>query len=148
MKEKILNDLKEAMKNQDKEKLSVIRMVKGAIQMEELNTKKELQDDDVIGIIAKQIKTRKESIVEFEKGNRNDLIQKTQDEIAILETYMPEQLSEEEVLKEIDQAFEEIHPTAPSDMGKLMGYLTPKLKGRADMGLVSKIIRERLTSLS
>lgn len=148
MKERILNDLKEAMKQQNKEKLSVIRMIKGAIQMEELNTKKELQDDDVIGIIAKQIKTRKESIVEFEKGNRSDLIEKTNSEIKILEEYMPEQLSEEEIMIEITKAFEAICPTTVSDMGKLMGYLTPILKGKADMGWVSKVIRERLTSLS
>lgn len=147
MREQILNDLKEAMKNQEKTRLSVIRMVKGAIQMEELNLKKELSDDEVIGVIAKQIKTRKESIVEFEKGNRQDLIDKTQEEIDILNTYMPEQLSEEEIKKEIEEAFASIHPTAPSDMGKLMGYLTPKLKGRADMSSVSKMIKEKLSNL-
>ncbi len=147
MKEQILNDLKEAMKNQDKERLSVIRMVKGAIQMEELNVKHELTDDEVIGIIAKQIKTRKESITEFEKGNRNDLIEKTQSEIDILNAYMPEQMKEEEVLAEIEKAFSAIHPTGTSDMGKLMGHLTPILKGKADMSYVSKVIRERLSSL-
>lgn len=147
MKEKILNDLKEAMKNQDKERLAVIRMVKGAIQMEELNIKRELADDEVITIIAKQIKTRKESITEFEKGNRHDLTEKTQSEIAILEEYMPEQMSEEEILVEIDKAFSIINPTGVSDMGKLMGHLTPILKGKADMSMVSKIIRERLAAL-
>ena len=89
MREQILEDLKTAMKNQDKETLAVIRMVKGAMQMEELNLKHELSDDEVIGVIAKQIKTRKESITEFEKGNREDLIQKTQKEIDILEKYLP-----------------------------------------------------------
>ncbi len=148
MKERILNDLKTAMKNQDKERLAVIRMVKGAIQMEELNVKHELQDDEVIGIIAKQIKTRKESITEFEKGNRNDLIEKTQSEIAILEEYMPEQMSEVEIIAEIDKAFSVLNPTGISDMGKLMGHLTPIFKGRADMSMVSKMIRERLNSLS
>ena len=78
MRNQILEDLKTAMKNQDKETLSVIRMIKGAIQMEELNTKRELTDDEVIGIVSKQIKTRKESIAEFEKGNRNDLIEQTE----------------------------------------------------------------------
>lgn len=147
MKERILNDLKEAMKSQDKERLAVIRMVKGAIQMEELNIKHELADDEVITIIAKQIKTRKESITEFEKGNRRDLTEKTQSEIAILEEYMPEQMSEEEILVEIDKAFSIINPTGVSDMGKLMGHLTPILKGKADMSYVSKIIRERLAAL-
>ena len=145
MREKILNDLKEAMKAQDKEKLTVIRMVKGAIQMEELNTKRELNDDEVISIIAKQIKTRKESIVEFEKGNRNDLIEKTESEIKILEEYMPEQLSEDEVREIVDKVFMEVNPTGMSDMGKLMGKLNPLLKGKADMGLVSSIVKSKLS---
>lgn len=147
MREKILNDLKEAMKQQEKTKLSVIRMVKGAIQMEELNLKRELTDDEVITVISKQIKTRKESIVEFEKGNRQDLIDKTNEEIEILNTYMPEQLTEEEILDYINVAFEEIKPTALSDMGKLMCYLTPKLRGKADMSFVSKNIKEKLNNL-
>lgn len=146
MREKILNDLKEAMKAQDKEKLTVIRMVKGAIQMEELNVKHELTDDEVISIIAKQIKTRKESIVEFEKGNRADLIQQTESEIQILEEYMPEQLSIEEVREIIEKVFDEVNPTGIKDMGKLMGKLNPLLKGKADMGLVSSIVKDKLGS--
>ncbi len=145
MRNQILEDLKTAMKNQDKETLAVIRMVKGAIQMEELNTKKELSDEEVIGIITKQIKTRKESIAEFEKASRDDLISKTESEIKILEKYLPEQLSDEEVLAIIEEAFSEVKPESMRDMGKLMGYLNPKLKGRCDMGNVSKIIRERLS---
>lgn len=145
MRERILNDLKEAMKAQDKEKLTVIRMVKGAIQMEELNVKHELNDDEVISIIAKQIKTRKESIVEFEKGNRQDLIAKTESEIKILTEYMPEQLSIEEINAVIEKVFEEVNPTGMADMGKLMGKLNPILKGKADMGLVSSIIKDKLS---
>lgn len=145
MREKILNDLKEAMKAQDKEKLTVIRMVKGAIQMEELNVKHELNDDEVISIIAKQIKTRKESITEFAKGNRNDLIEKTESEIKILEEYMPEQLSIEEVKDIVEKVFLEVNPTGMSDMGKLMGKLNPLLKGKTDMGLVSSIVKDKLS---
>lgn len=144
MREKILEDLKTAMKNQDKETLAVIRMVKGAMQLEEINVKHELADDEVIGILAKQIKTRKESLEEFTKANRTDLIEQTNKEIEILSKYMPKQLSEEEVLKIINEAFQEINPTAMSDMGKIMGLITPKLKGKADMGNVSKIVREKL----
>lgn len=147
MRDKILNDLKEAMKSQDKERLSVIRMVKGAIQMEELNTKRELNDDEVISIIAKQIKTRKESIVEFEKGNRDDLIEKTNSEIKLLEEYMPEQLSSEEVIEVIDKVFNEINPTGMSDMGKIMGKLNPLLKGKADMGFVSSVVKEKINTI-
>ena len=144
--DKIINDIKEAMKSQDKEKLAVLRMVKGAMQLEEINKKQELNDEDVIAVISKQIKTRKESIVEFEKGNRSDLIEKTQAEIKILEEYMPEQLSEEEVNKIIDEAIEQVNPQAPSDMGKIMGIVTPKLKGRADMSSVSKIVKEKISN--
>ena len=144
MRNQILEDLKTAMKNQDKETLAVIRMVKGAMQMEELNLKHELSDDEVIGVIAKQIKTRKESIAEFEKGNREDLIEKTQKEIDILEKYLPEQLSESEVLGIISAAFDEVKPESMRDMGKLMGVITPKVKGRYDMSEISKIVREKL----
>ena len=147
MREKILNDLVSAMKNKDKETLTVLRMVKGAIQLEEINKKQELNDEDVIAVLSKQIKTRKESIVEFEKASRNDLITQTQSEIDILSKYMPEQLSEEEVLKVIDEAFDILKPEKPSDMGKLMGFVTPKLKGKADMSFVSKTIKEKLANL-
>lgn len=147
MRERILNDLVSAMKNKDKETLTVLRMVKGAIQLEEINKKQELNDEDVIAVLSKQIKTRKESIVEFEKAGRTDLIEQTSKEIEILNKYMPEQLSEEEVLKIIDDAFNELKPEKPSDMGKLMGFLTPKLKGKADMSFVSKTIKDKLANL-
>lgn len=146
MKERILNDLKEAMKQKDKELLSVIRMVKGAIQMDEIAKKRELNDDEVIAIISKQIKTRKESIAEFEKAGRDDLKNQTQSEIDILMRYMPEQMSEEEVLRVIDQAFETVQPTSMKDMGKLMGVITPQVRGKADMGFVNKTIKERLST--
>lgn len=147
MKNRILEDLKLAMKAQDKEKLSVVRMVKGAIQMEELNKKHELADDEVIAIISKQIKSRKEAIVEFQKANRNDLVEQNEKEIEILNTYMPEQLSEEEINKVIDEAFSKINPTSERDMGKIIGSISPILKGKADMGNVSKIVKERLSNL-
>lgn len=147
MRDKILEDLKNAMKAQDKEKLEVIRMVKGAIQMKELDTKRPLNDEEVIGIISHEIKTRKDSIVEFEKGNREDLINKTQKQIDILVTYMPEQLSIEEVNKIIDEVFSKLNPTGVSDMGKVMGSVTPLLKGKADLKEVSSIIREKLSNL-
>lgn len=147
MREKILNDLVSAMKNKDKEVLSVLRMVKGAIQLEEINKKTELNDEDVIAVLSKQIKTRKESILEFEKANRTDLIEQTKLEIDILSKYMPKQLTEEEIYKIIDEAFNMVKPEKPSDMGKIMGAVTPKLKGKADMSFVSKTIKEKLSSL-
>lgn len=147
MRNQILEDLKLAMKNQDKKKLSVIRMVKGAIQMEELNKKHELSDDEVITVISKQIKTRKESIEEFKKGNRQDLIDQTESEIDILNKYMPEQLSEEEVNKIIDDIFLEVKPTSIRDMGKIMGVASSKLNGRADKSYISTYIKNKLNNL-
>lgn len=146
MKERINKDFISAMKNKEKEKLAVMKMVRGAIQLEELNKKKELTDDEVITIIAKQIKTRKESIVEFEKGNRQDLIEQTNFEIKVLEEYMPEQMSETEINKVIDEVFAKINPAGPSDMGKIMGMISPILKGKADLGLVNKLIKEKLNN--
>lgn len=147
MRDKILNDLKEAMKSQNKELLSVIRMVKGAMQLEEINKKRELNDEEIISVIVKQVKTRKESIVEFEKGNRQDLISKTNEEISILEKYLPKQLEESEVLKIIEDAFVEVNPKGQSDMGKIMNLVMPQLKGKADMSYVNKIIKDKLSSI-
>ena len=144
MRERILNDLVTAMKNQDKEALPVIRSVKGAMKLEEINLKRELNDDEVIGVITKQIKTRKDSIVEFEKGNRQDLIDATQKEIDILQKYLPQQLTSEELNKIIDDVFNQVNPTSPKDIGKVMSTITPLVKGKADMKEVSNLIKERL----
>ena len=144
MRNQILEDLKTAMKNQDKLRLSVIRMVKSSIQMEELNKKRELNDDEVIDIISKQIKTRKDSINEFEKGGRQDLVEATQKEIDILTEYLPKQLTEEEITAIIDKAFEDIKPQSMKDMGRIMKEITPQVKGKADMGKISSIIKSRL----
>lgn len=144
MRNQILEDLKSAMKAQDKLKLSVIRMVKSSIQMEELNKKRELTDDEVIDVISKQIKTRKDSINEFTKGGRDDLVESTSKEIEILSAYLPEQLTEDEILEIIDKVFDEVKPESTKDMGKVMKSVTPLLKGRADMGKVSSIIKSKL----
>ena len=146
MKEKILEDLKSAMKSQDKEKLSVIRMVKGAISLEEINKKIELSDDDIIAIIAKQIKTRKESIVDFEKGNRQDLVEQTKREIEILNQYMPQQFSEEEISNILNEIFDQVQPKGISDTGKVMKEASSRFKGRADMSSVSQMIKDRLNN--
>lgn len=147
MREKILKDIIEAMKAKEKEKLSVLRMIKGAMQLEEINLKRELNDVEMTQIISKQIKTRKDSIKEFEKGARQDLIDAANEEIKILEIYMPEQMSEEEISKKVDEIFASVNPSGPSDMGKIMGKAAPMFKGKADMGLVNKIIKEKLANL-
>ena len=144
MKDRIAKDIVTAMKEKDKVTLETLRMVKGAIQMEEIKAKKELTDDDIALVIGKQIKTRKESIEEFKKGNREDLISKTTEEIKVLEKYMPEQLSTEEIDAIVTRAISELGASISSDMGKVMGKVTPLLKGKAEMGLVSKLVKDKL----
>ncbi len=146
MLEKIQSDIVNAMKAKDTLRLSTLRLLKGAIDLEKINKRLEtLSDEDIYVIIGKQIKTRKESIVEFEKGNRKDLIDKTNEEIKILSSYMPEMLSEEEIINIIDETISLINATSIKDMGSVMREVSPKLKGKADMSLVSSIIKNKLS---
>ena len=142
--EKLEKDMIEAIKNKEKDRLTVIRMVKAALKQEQIDHKKEINDDLLIDVVTKQIKMRKDSISEFEKGNRKDLIEKTEEEIKVLENYLPEQLSMEEVIKIIDEIMDEVKPESSKDMGKVMKEAQAKLKGKADMKEVSSIIKERL----
>ena len=144
MVEQLEKDMIEAMKNHEKERLTVIRMVKAALKQEQIDHKKELNDDLLIDVVNKQIKMRKDSIAEFEKGNRQDLVDQTQSEIDILLKYLPEQLSKEDVEKVINDLFDELKPEGQKDMGKVMKEAQAKLKGKADMKEVSTLIREKL----
>lgn len=145
--EKINNDMIQFMKNKDSFSLGVLRMVKGAIQLEKINLKRELNDDEVIAVISKQIKMRNDSINEFTKANRLDLVDQNKKEIAILNTYMPPELSNDEINKIIDEAFIKVNPTSGKDMGLIMKEVSPKLKGRANMSKVNAIIKEKLSNL-
>ena len=144
MVEKLKQDMIEAMKNKEKERLTVIRMVKAAMDQEHIDRKKEINDELLIDVVNKQIKMRKDSIAEFEKGGRSDLVDKTQSEIELLMTYLPEQLSIEEVRSIIEEIFAEVKPEGQRDMGKVMKEATAQLKGKADMKEVSNIIKEKL----
>ena len=139
-------DIIQAMKDKDSVKLATLRAVKGAMKMQNIDHKKEINDELLIEVVSKEIKTRNESIKEFEKGSRDDLIAKTQGEIEILSKYLPEQLSQEEIIEIIDKVFVEINPSGMKDMGKVMGTVTPLVKGKADIGLVSSLIREKLNN--
>ena len=143
MNEQIANDLKEAMKNGDKFKLSVLRMLKSALQLEKINQREDLTDDKIIAVIKKQVKVRKDSMEEFKKYGKDDEVTKLEQEIAILNEYLPEEMSEEEVIKVIDEVFDLIKPTSMKDMGKIMKELNTKITN-ADMSLVSKLVKERL----
>lgn len=141
---KLDEEIISAMKEKNTIKLNTLRGVKAAMKQQNIDNKKEINDELLIDVVSKEIKTRNESIKEFEKGNRSDLIEKTSEEINYLNDYLPEQLSDEELNKIIDEVFAKINPTGMSDMGKVMGSVTPLVKGKADMGKVSLIIKSRL----
>ena len=147
MQEKISNDLKEAMKSGDKFKLSVLRMLKSALQLEAIKEKKELSDDEVMGVIKRNVKQRKDSIAEFEKYNKQEEIVNLEKEIEILKAYLPEELSEEQIDEEVGKVFEEVNPTSMKDMGKMMKMLTERIGTVADMSLVSKKVKDRLMNV-
>lgn len=147
--EEISKTMVEAMKSHDKDTLSTIRLLKSAIDAYVINNKMDRNevpsDEIVIDVVSKQVKTHKESIEEFKKGNRNDLVENLEREIKVLEKYLPAQLSEEEIGSIIDKTIEEVNATSMQDLGKLMKELTPKFKGVADMKTVSNIVRQKLS---
>lgn len=145
--ETIASDLKVAMKNQDKFSLGVYRMLKSALQLEQISAKHDLSDQEVLTIIKKQVKVRKDSILEYETYGRQDLIENLEQEVSILSKYLPEELSEEKIKEEIDQAFSLIQPTSMKDMGRVMKVLTEKIGTQADMSLVSSLVKEEISKL-
>ncbi len=147
MYERIKTDIVAAMKEKDMLKLQTLRGIKGDTDKEHIDKKVEITDDLVLTMISRGIKSRKESITEFEKGNRQDLIDKTEEEIKLLQTYLPEQMTEEELSKTIDEVFEKVKPQSEKDMGQIMKELTPLVKGKADMKEVSTKIKEKLSNL-
>ena len=144
MNNQIAQDLKEAMKNGDKFKLSVIRMLKSALQLEQINKKHDLTDEEVIAVIKKQVKLRKDSLAEYESYGKTEEVENLQKEIDILNVYLPAEMSEEEIKKVIDEVFKKLQPTNMKDMGKVMSALNAKITN-ADMSLVSSLVKARLS---
>ena len=141
--ERISEDMKGAMKTGDKFKLSVLRMLKSSLQLEKINLKKDLDDTEVMSVIKKAVKQRKDSIVEFEKYGKTEEIADLQKEIDVLKVYLPEELSEEKIKEEVEEAFQNLKPESIKDMGKVMKYLTDKIGTQADMSLVSKLVKSK-----
>lgn len=144
MRQKLINDLKQAMKSGDKIKVSVIRLLMSAIQNTEIARRTELCEADILGVISKEIKQRRESIEAFKQGNRPDLVAKEEAELAILIEYQPEQISREEIEVEARRIIEETGAQGPSDKGKVMPKIIAKLKGRADGRDINEIVTELL----
>lgn len=143
MNELIANDLKDAMKNGDKFTLSVLRMLKSALQMEQISKKHELNDEEIINVIKKQVKVRKDSISEYQKYNKDDLVTSLTQEISVLDKYLPEEMSEEEIESIINEVFLELKPSSMKDMGNIMKELNARITN-ADMSLVSAKVKKRL----
>lgn len=147
MKEQLLQDLKEAMKEKDILKKDTITMLRAAILQVEKDSQKVLNDDEMSAIVAKEVKKRKESVKEYEEAGREDIAANLKREIEILSKYLPEQLSEEEIAKMVEEAIAESGATSPKDMGKVMSILRPKTAGKADGKLVSDIVKEKLANM-
>ena len=145
MKKKIKKDLINSMKEQDKFKLSVLRMLKSALQKEEINKKSDLTDEEVLNVIKKEVKVRNASLEEYIEYNRNDLADNLKKEIEILKTYLPKELSHEELIKIIDEQFNIINPTSIKDIGNVIKAVSSIVGTRADMSEVSKIVKEKLS---
>lgn len=144
MEERLHEDLIKAMKEKDKETLNVLRSVKAAIQLEVINNKRTCCDDLILDVISKQIKMRKDSISEFTKASRQDLVDEYQKEIDILKKYLPEQLTEDELNKIIDDVFKKVNPSSIKDLGIIMKEITPLVKNKCDMKSLNERLRSRL----
>lgn len=140
LKVELLEDMKIAMKQKDKEKVSVIRMARAAIKNVEIDKRKDLTDEEIIEVLAKEVKQRRGSIEEYNKVGKDDIVQKLKEEIEILTKYLPRQLTMEELEAIVEEVIEDTH----GDIGKAMGAIMPRIKGRADGKIVSELIKKRL----
>ncbi|MBM7584728.1 uncharacterized protein YqeY [Bacillus pakistanensis] len=144
--DRLNNDMKQAMKNKEKAKLSVIRMVKAALQNEAIKLgKQELTEDEELTVLSREVKQRKDSLQEFTDAGREDLADKIRTELTYVDIYMPKQLSEEEVSAIVQETIAEVGASSKADMGKVMGAIMPKVKGKADGALVNKLVQHHLS---
>ena len=145
LKQQITDDMKAAMKGGDKPRLGVIRLILAAIKQKEVDERIELNDEQILAILDKMVKQRRDSITQYEDAGRTELADQEKFEIGIIQDYLPEQLDEAAILKMIDEAIAETGAASMKDMGKLMGVLKPKLQGRADMGQASGLVKQKLS---
>ena len=145
LKKRITDDMKLAMKAKDKQALKAVRMILGAIKQKEVDDRIELDDAQVLAVIQKMVKQRKDSISQFSDAGRNDLVEVEEAELVVINSYMPEQLSDAEVAEAVDKAIIDSGADSMKDMGKLMGMLKGQLDSKADMGLVSRLIKDKLS---
>ena len=143
---RILADMKEAMRAKDQTRLEAVRLLRAAIQRREVDEQIELNDEAVLAIVQKMIKQGRDAIEQFERGNRSDLVDSETQALKVLEVYLPKQLDESEIQQLLEQAMSETGAASQRDMGKVMGWLKPRIQGRADMGSVSSAVKKRLSA--
>lgn len=146
LKATLTGDMKNAMRSKDKERLATIRLILAAVKKEEVDTRTELTDEQILAQLDKMQKQRRESITQFEAADRSDLADKEKQELEIIKSYLPEQLSTEEVISMLEKAVSETGASSMRDMGKVMGILKPQLQGRTDMGAVSTQLKALLSA--
>jgi uncharacterized protein YqeY len=145
IKQRISDDVKNTMRNKDKERLATLRMITAAIKQKEVDERADLDDGQVLAVLDKMAKQHRDSIEQYQKAGRDDLVAKETSELEVVTSYLPEQLSEEEIRQIIKETIEATGASSMQDMGKLMGQLKPRLQGRADMGKVSGLIKQSLS---
>ncbi len=145
LEERLLDEMKQAMKTSDKLRLSTIRMIRTAVKNKEIEQRQKLDDDSIVRVIQGMVRKGEESIEQFKLGGRMDLVEKETKEIEILKSYLPKPLSQEEILKIIDQTIEETKASSLKDLGKVMKSVMPKLGGRAEGAVINQLVKERLS---
>ena len=145
LEERLVEEMKQAMRSSDKLRLSTIRMIRSASKNKEIELRKKLDDEDVLRVIQGMVRKGEESVEQFQAGGRTDLVEKEQTEIEILKSFLPQPISQEEMLRIIDQSIEETQASSLKDLGKVMKSVMPKLGGKADGKLINQLVRERLS---
>jgi uncharacterized protein YqeY len=145
LEERLVEEMKQAMKSNDKLRLSTIRMIRSALKNKEIELRKKLEDEDVVKVIQVMVRKGEESVEQFQTGGRGDLVEKEKKEIEILKSFLPQPLSQEEILKIIDQSIQETQASSLKDIGKVMKSVMPKIGGKADGKLINQLVKERLS---
>ncbi len=146
LQERLSEDLKDAMRRKDEIRRSTIRFIRAAVQNQEIDKRRALDDDEIIGVLSSLVRQHQESITEFKKADRQDLVEKEEAELRIIREYMPEQIPEEKLAELVREAISQTGASGPGDMGKVMGLLMPQVRGRADGAQVSSVVRQLLSA--
>ena len=145
LEERLVEEMKQAMRSNDKLRLSAIRMIRSAVKNKEIEVRKKLEDEDVVRVIQGMMRKAEESLEQFEKGGRMDLVEKEKQEVEVLKSFLPQPISQEEILKIIDQTIEETEASSLKDLGRVMKSVMPKLVGKADGKLINQLVKDRLS---